>query len=139
MLNNTLNTNEIKNAAGTAVGFTRVSTGTRNTEFASLTESPARPDRLKISHLETGSGFTRRRRSVVRFDYNHVSDVDSTKTVTTSAYMVLDAPVGAVVSTTPLKDTLARLISFCASLGANTTILYDCTGNGAVVLTRGDL
>jgi hypothetical protein len=30
-------------------------------------------------------------------------------------------------------------MSFGASLGASTTILYDCTGNGAVVLLNGGL
>lgn len=46
MLSNTLVTNEVKNAAGTEVEFQRISTGTRSTEFAATSETPAAPNRL---------------------------------------------------------------------------------------------
>jgi len=58
---------------------------------------------------------------------------------TVSAYAVLDIPVGDLSATTEAKNVLAELMSFCASLGASTTILYDCTGNGAVSLVTGGL
>jgi hypothetical protein len=139
MLSNTLNTNEIKNAAGTEVEFQRLSSSSRTAEFAQITEAPATPHRLNISHQEVGVGIKKRRRSVVRFDKTVVSTVDSASLVTVSAYTVLDFPVGALLANTEATNVLAELMSFCASLGASTTILYDCTGNGAATLVNGGL
>lgn len=139
MLSNTLNTNEIKNAAGTEVEFQRLSSSARSTEFAQISEAPSQPHRLTISHQESGTGVARRRRSLVRFDKTVVSTVDATKLVTASAYMVLDAPVGALTASTELSNVLAELMSFCATTGAATTVLFDCTGNGASTLLNGGL
>lgn len=139
MLSNTLNTNEIKNSAGTEVEFQRISSGDRQTEFAQITESPSAPHRLTVKHLETGKGVNLRRRSLVRFDKTVMSTVDSTLPVVISAYAVLDSPVGALTANTEPANVVAELMSFLASLGANTTILYDCTGNGAVTLLTGGL
>lgn len=137
MLSNTLVTNEVKNAAGTEVEFSRISTTARSTEFAQVAETPNAPHRLKISHQETGSGATARRRSVIRFDKT-VTGVSTTPRVV-SAYAVLDAPVGDLAASTEIKNVIAELMSFIASLGASTTILYDGTGNGAVALIEGGL
>lgn len=139
MLNNTLNTNEIKNAAGTEVEFESISVVGRTRTFKQITESPALPNRLTISHQEIGSGLTARRRSVVRFDKTSAGQVDTTANMKASAYIVLDAPVGQMTSTALSADVLAQLMSFVASLGASTTILYDGTGNGAVALIGGGL
>jgi len=139
MLSNTLNTNEIKNAAGTEVEFSRLSTSARSTEFAQITESPSLPHRLTISHQESGLSLKKRRRSLVRFDKTVVSTVDSVTPVTISAYAVFDFPVGAMAAITEGTNTLAELMSFLASLGASTTILYDGTGNGAAALLSGGL
>jgi hypothetical protein len=139
MLSNTLVTNEVKNAAGTEVEFNRISTGDRKTEFAMVSESPALPNRLLVSHAESGTGLTRRRRSVVRFDRTTAGEVDTTQNVKSSVYVVCDFPVGNLTATTAPKAALAQLISFLASLGASTTILYDCTGNGADALISGGL
>jgi len=139
MLTNTLNTNEIKNAAGTEVEFTRLSIGDRKTEFAMIGETPALPNRLVISHQESGTGLNRRRRSVVRFDRTSAGEVDTTVNVKSSAYVVLDSPTGNLSSTSAEKAVLAQLMSFIASLGATTTILYDCTGNGADCLVNGGI
>lgn len=139
MLSNTLNTNEVKNAAGTEVEFTRLSTSERSTEFAQIAEPPATPHRLKISHQETGSGIAKRRRSVVRFDKSVASTVDATKTVVVSAYLVMDAPIGALTASTEFTNVLAEVLSFCATTGAATTVLFDGTGNGAVALLSGGL
>lgn len=137
MLSNTLNTNEIKDRSGTEVEFQRIGQNGRSTEFAQITETPIAPHRLKISHLESGAGTNKRRRSVVRFDKT-VTGADSLP-VTVSAYAVLDIPVGDLSVYDEAKNVLAELMSFCASLGASTTILYDCTGNGAVSLVTGGL
>lgn len=140
-LSNTLVTNEIKNAAGTEVEFQRLGDGPteRSTVFAQVSESPSLPHRLNISHSESGSGVKKRRRSLIRFDKTVMSTVDATLPVTISAYVVLDAPVGAMAASTEFSNVIAELISFCASLGASTTILYDCTGNGAATLLNGGL
>lgn len=139
MLNNTLNTNEIKNSAGTEVEFSRLSTSDRQTIFAAIGESPSLPHRLTISHQETGSGLKKRRRSVVRMDKTTISGVDSVTPITTSAYLVLDFPVGGASSAAEATHVVAEIMSFCASLGASTTILYDGTGNGATALLTGGL
>jgi hypothetical protein len=139
MLSNTLNTNEIKNAAAAEVEFSRLSTSERSTEFSQIGEAPNLPHRLKISHQESGAGINRRRRSLIRFDKTVMSGVDATLPVTVSAYVVLDAPVGAQTASTESTNVVAELLSFCASLGASTTILYDCTGNGANALVTGGL
>lgn len=139
MLSNTLVTNEIKNAAGTELEFGRISSSDRQTVFALATETPYAPHRLTISHLESGSGLNKRRRSLVRFDKTVVSTVDSVTPVTISAYTVIDVPVGALLATTELKDVLANLMSFLASDGSSSTILFNCTGSGANALVTGGL
>jgi hypothetical protein len=139
MLSNTLNTNEVKDAAAAEVEFQRLSQDARSTEFAKISESPALPHRLKLAHQENGSGLKMRRRSVVRIDKTVMSTVDTTLPCTVSAYLVLDAPVGALAANTEMANVLAELMSFCATTGAGTTVLYDCTGNGARELLSGGL
>lgn len=139
MLSNTLNTNEVKNAAGTEVEFSRLSTSARETEYSQITETPAYPHRLKVKHQETGSGVGLRRRSVVRFDKTVAGQIDTTKNATISAYLVLDAPVGNLSANTEMANVLAEVLSFSATTGAATTVLFDCTGNGANALLTGGL
>jgi hypothetical protein len=139
MLSNTLNTNEIKNSAGTEVEFSRSSTSQRSTEFKQIAETPALPHRLSIKHEETGTGANKVRRSVIRIDKTTISGVDSVTPITTSAHCVLTYPVGRSSTSAEAANVLAELMSFMASLGASTTILYDCTGNGAKTLLEGDL
>jgi len=139
MLSNSLNTNEIKNSAGTEVEFSRLSTSDRQTVYSQIAETPSAPHRLTIAHQESGSGMKLRRRSVVRFDKTVISGVDSVTPITVSAYAVLDFPVGASTSSAEAANVLAELMSFLASLGASTTILYDGSGNGAATLLSGGL
>lgn len=140
MLANTLNTNEIKDSGGVEVEFSRKDTGPgAQTTFVKIGESPALPHRLTVKHVETGNGIKRRRRSVVRFDLTSMSTVDTTVPVTTSGYCVMDIPVGAITANTVPSNVLANLISFIASDGATSTILFAGTGNGAKALLNGDL
>lgn len=139
MLSNSLNTNEIKNSSGTEVEFSRLSTSDRKTEFAQVAETPSLPHRLNIAHQETGDGIKKRRRSLCRFDKTVMSTVDSALPVTISAYAVLDAPVGALTANTEMVNVIAELMSFLASTGADTTIKFDGTGNGASALLSGGL
>lgn len=137
MLSNTLVTNEVKNAAGTEVEFNRISTADRKTEFALNGELPGLPNRLIISHQEIGSGASKRRRSLVSFRKT-VAGTD-TSPVTTIANLTLDIPIGNLSTFDCPKDVLAQMMSFVASLGATTTILFDCSGNGAVSLIHGQI
>lgn len=139
MLSDSLVTSEVKKADGTEVEFSRISISERATEFQQVAETPASPHRLRISHLETGSGINKRRRSLVRFDKTVISTVDNETPVTVSCYAVLDTPVGALTTNAEPTNVVAELMSFMASLGATTTILYDGTGNGAAVLLSGGL
>lgn len=139
MLSNTLNTNEIKDSAGTEVEFSRLSQLDRSTVFAKIGENPSQPYRLTIAHQEVGTGLKKRRRSVVRFDKTVISGVDSATPVTHSAYVVLDAPIGAITTNADSAHVLANLMSFVATTGAATTVLFNGTGNGAVALLDGGL
>lgn len=139
MLANTLNTNEIKNAAGTECEFTRLSSGPRDTVFASITEQPFAPYRLTIKHSESGKDLNLRRRSLIRFDKTVIGGVDTTKTCNVSAYAVVDIPIGNLAAYDEAKNVLANLMSFMATTGAATTVLFDCTGNGAQTAISGGL
>jgi hypothetical protein len=138
MLSNTLNTNEVKNASGTEVEFSSLSIDQRKRIFAKISEVPSLPHRLSISHQESGVGLKLRRRSSDRVDITFISPVDNVTPVTVSAYLVLDAPVGAMTTITPAADALAELLSFTGTL-ASSTLLYDGTGNGANALLTGGL
>lgn len=139
MLTNTLNTNEVKNAAGGEVEFTRISTNGRSTEFAKIGESPAYPFRLNISHQEIGDGVARRRRSILRFDYTAAGLVDIATAMKASAYVVLDNPIGNSTDNVAASAALAALMSFLCTTGAATAVLFDGTGNGAQALLTGGL
>jgi len=139
MLSNSLNTNEIKNSAGTEVEFSRLSVSDRQTVFAQMSETPSQPHRLTIQHQEIGSGMKLRRRSVIRVDKTVISGVDSATPVTVSAYTVLDFPIGASSSAAEAANVLAELISFIATTGADTTVLFNGTGNGSKALLEGGL
>lgn len=139
-LSNTLVTNEVKDSAGAEVEFSLLTQGPGSVkEYAMIGESPNLPIRLTLKHQYSGQGINRRRRSLARFDVTSMSDVDSTLPVTGSAYTVSDFPVGAKTLTTDFADVLAYLMSFIASDGSGTTILYAGTGSGAKVLINGEL
>lgn len=140
MIPDSLNTNQIKDASGAEVQFQSLGeAGPRTKIFAKIGEAPSLPQRLRIQHSETGSGLRTRRRSVARFDIASVSDVDGVSTVTSSAYVVLDLPVGARSTDAEFKKVLAYLMSFVASDGSDTTVKYAGTGTGAAALLSGGL
>jgi len=132
-------TNEVKNSAGTEEEFLRLSSVGRQLVFSKSGELPANPHRVSVSHLETGTGTAKRRRSVVRVDKTVAGQVDVTKTERISAYVVVDLPIGDLTSYAEAKNVLANLISNVASQGASNVILYDCTGYGADALINGGL
>jgi len=137
MLPTNLTTNEVKDSAGTEIEFLRLSTEGRKVVFVKSGELPNAPHRLTVSHSEVGVGSSLRRRSLIRFDKT-VTGVSAVPR-TVSAYAVVDAPVGDLSVDTEIKAVIANLISFIASTGADTTIKYDCTGNGASAMVGGSL
>jgi len=139
MLSNTLNTNEIKNAAGVEVEFNSLSIDKRTRVFAQVSEVPSLPHRLTISHDEKGKGNKLVRRSMIKIEKTSISTVDSITPVVCSAYIVLSTPSGAINSTAEPAAVLAELMSFLATTGAGTTVLFDCSGHGANALLTGGL
>lgn len=137
-LASTLNTNEIKNAAGTEVEFQRLRTGDWSSEFAVITESPAFPYRMKISHQEIGSGNTKRRRSNITFSTVTTGALDATKTKRDTCSLTIDRMIGNENdSGAVVKALIANMLSFVGTTGAATTVLFDCTGTGASNLLSG--
>lgn len=139
MLSDTLVTNEVKDSSGAEVEFSKFSSSDRQKVYAKVGEAPASPYRLSVSHQEIGTGLKRRRRSAVKVDIQSTSGIDSVTQIHTVACAWLDHPVGASSSHAVAANALAHLISFLASSGANTTILYDCTGHGAAAVLNGTL
>jgi len=138
MLANTLVTNEVKDAAAAEVEFVRLQTEGRKTVFAKVDESPALPHRLTVSHVESGNGVRKIRRSMVRVDITSISTVDSVTPVVSSFYIVGQIPIGGLTAMTIPKNALAELTSFVAT-NASSTHLYDGTGTGAAALLSGSL
>jgi len=139
MLSNTLNTNEVKNAAGVEVEFDHLRANERERVFAQTGEKPSEPHRLSIKHQETGVGTKMVRRSLNRVDKTIISQVDSVTPVTISVYQVAVIPVGHLTSLTEVSNVVAELNSFISTTGAGTTILFNGTGNGASTLINGSL
>jgi len=137
-MNDTLNTNEVKNAAGTEVEFVTLDKAGRKHVWGQSGETYSLPHRITLSHTETGSGMKKRKRSLLRVDKTTLSGVDSTTPITNSAYIVLDTPVGAMTANTEAANVLAELTSLVAT-GGTSTFLYDGTGTAAVPLLNGGL
>jgi len=138
MLSNTLDSNEVKNAANSEVEFQALSIGDRQRVYGQVSETPSAPHRLSVKHTETGLGIKHRRRSLIRVDKTVISSVDNVTPVTASAYIVLDAPVGALTAATELANVLAELGSFVYTTDG-ATLLHNGTGNGAAALLTGGI
>lgn len=136
-LSASLNTNEVKDRTGTEVEFVRIGGDGRSTKWAQKDESPHLPHRITLSHQESGVNAARKRRSVLRIDKVEPGSAISTPRQT-SAYIVLEIPVGDITTVDLAKDCLAELTSLVATLATN-TLLYDGTGNGAVALLNGSV
>jgi hypothetical protein len=137
MLPTNLSTNEVKDAAGAELEFVRWAALDRKLVFASSGETEALPHRLTVNHQETGTGTDKVRRSVVRVDKSFTGPSGKQRKV--SAYVVGVVPIGDQTDDTETEMVLANLISFVASKGASTTILYDTSGYGAECLRSGSL
>lgn len=138
MIPDSLVTNEVKNSAGTELEFVFQETlpGSGKVWKAS-SEAPNLKHRFSVRHSIVGAGENERRRSALQFR-KEVAGVSGTERAHI-ATLTLDVPVGDIADYTETKNVMAELMSFVASLGATTTILYDCTGNGAAALVNGTL
>lgn len=134
-----LNTNEVKNSSGVEVEFLRRDNSGPAVEFAQSSENPALTHRLKVSHQETGTLQKKRRRSAIIIDKTVISGVDSVTPVTIRGVMYLDIPVGMLNSLAEPTHVLAELLSFAATTGAATTVLFDGTGTGGSAIINGTL
>lgn len=133
-----LTTNEVKDQSGTENEYIRKSSGEGFVQYQLNGAAPNRPYTLKVSHSESGTGTNKRRRSLVRFDHT-VIGYSSLAPKVVSGYVVLDIPVGDIEDLVPASKIAANIMSFLASQGASTTILYDGTGYGAAALINGTL
>lgn len=133
-----LNTNEVKDRSGAEVEFLHFSQEGRSHIYAKSGEAFNLPHRLKVNHQETGKVEKTIRRSLVRVDKTVIGKV-SGKPVTISFYACGVIPVGDLdaAAMTDVQDTCANLISFLATTGAGTTVLFDGSGNGASCLING--
>lgn len=136
-----LNTNEVKDRAGTEVEYLWREDLGRAREWMKSGEQPAYPMRIKIQHREVGkpgSPSLVRQSNLLTTD-TVVSQVDTVTPTqirfSTTAYV----PIGHLTDLNAVKDAGAKHISMLASLGASTTILYDNTGTALAALTNGTL
>jgi hypothetical protein len=134
-----LTTNEVKGSAGTEVEFNHLSAEGRKRIFALVSEVPSQQHRITVQHQEIGAGAKLRRRSNIRVDKVSISAVDSVTPVTSTASIVLDSPVGALLTNAEAKAVLAELGSLVYTLTGTATFLYDGTGNGAAALLDGSI
>jgi hypothetical protein len=140
MLPDALNTNQIRNSAGTEVEFEFLESGPgRLKKWKQVAETPSLIHRLTVSHSETGSGLRLVRRSLVRFDKYVISTVDTVTPVPISAYTVVVIPVGALLALTEPAHVLAELGSLTHSVASATVLTLDGTGNGSISLLNGSL
>jgi len=138
MLPTTLNTNEVKNAAGTEVEFQRRGVwGEDGIEFSAIAEVPNREHRIRVGHRENGTGIMRVRESVIQVFKIVDGTIDLSKTAKIMAQLKLTIPIGNISDYSEVKNVVAELGSFTYSLGATTTILFDGTGNGAAAVING--
>lgn len=139
MLPTNLTTNEIRDAASAEVEFLAYSRTNREVIYQVANELPNAPFRLKYSHLESGKGLNKRRRSLLRFDKSFVSEVDTSLIAAGSCYIVLDLPIGHMLDFDEAKSLTAATMSAFAFSGVGTTMLFDSTGYGAAALVNGTL
>jgi hypothetical protein len=137
MLPTTLNTNEVKDSAGTEVEFGRLSTSDRKLVFAKVGEAPNLIHRITIQHGESGTGLNRIRRSNLSTDLQ--VDGDDGNPVAIKISTTYQIPVGNLAAYTAVTTAAANHNSLLTSRGASTTILFDGTGYGTEALINGSL
>lgn len=135
MLTDLLNTNEVKNAAGTEVEFETWDKSGRSHTWKQVTEPPNREHRMRVIHTTAGEGEDTVRRSNLSISKEITGVSGKKRKVIFSG--TLTSPDGDIADQTELKNVIAEFMSVMATTGAATTVLFDCTGNGADALTYG--
>lgn len=141
MLPTNLNTNQVKNSAGTEVEYLFHKEEGRTREYAKSGESPALKSRLLFQHQTVGKegAFSQLRRSNFSTKEYVISDRDNLTAVPITASTTFTVPEGALLSLNAAKDVLAKHISCLASDGTDTTVKFACTGTAAEALLNGSL
>lgn len=138
MLNNNLNTNEVKDSAGLEVEFQHLRYPTpQSREFSKVGELYNLPHRLIVSHQEVGANLLRRRRSMYQVRKSVVG-VSGATVVIVSTHSI-DIPVGDLNSNDEVENVMAEGGSFGFLDGTGTTFLFAGTGLGCVALKDGSL
>lgn len=138
MLAESLNTNQIKNAAGTEKEFFKIGPlGDSGSKYQLIPQDITEPHVMNVRHAIEGTGVGRKRKSVIRFEKSTAGLVDATKQATCWAQVTTSVDIGNLENLDNLKEVLANLMSFLATTGAGTTVLFDCTGTGAVSILEG--
>lgn len=138
MLPDTLNANQIKDKAGAGVNtFESVNDEGRTRLFRNTAAAYNRPHELAIKHRETGVGLKLIRDSVIICSL--VVTGDDGNPVKVEYLQRLRVPMGNLASQDPVKEVIANGLSFSATTGAASTVLFDGTGNGAIALRNGSL
>jgi len=136
MISDNLNTNQVKNAAGTEIEFELKSRSENRAEWKKTSEVPGLPFRLVVQHQNIGSGVNQRRRSNLSILKLNQGGIDALKSVKTVCSFTLDIPVGNMPNQNldDAKEVLAAAISMIASTGADTVVKFDGTGTAASAL-----
>jgi len=137
-LSDNLNTNELKNAAGVEVEFTRFGGEGRTRLWQPVSVIPALPQILTVQHREIGAGFDRRRQSNITLYISTVGTKDATKIVKNKVSVSCDVPVGNINDFSDIKYCLACVGSLLYTNGTN-TFVYDGSTPGAAALANGTI
>lgn len=130
-----LNTNEVKNAAGTEVEFTRSGGQGMTVEYTQINAPPNRDHLIRLANQVLGTGEEERRRSNLKITKEVTGVSGKVRTIIWS--LTMDIPIGDIADYTEPKNVMAEGLSFCATTGAATTVLFDCTGYGADAIVNG--
>jgi len=137
MLPANLNTNEVKDAAGTEVEFTHQSEQGRKRVFQKIGELYAYPQHIIIQHDEKGVGVKKVRRSNLSIQITELSGVDSLTPITPFISLTLSLPVGLMATNATAARLCAYMGSFGWLTGADSTLKYDGSGTGIAALLAG--
>lgn len=134
-----LNTNEVKNSAGTAVPFTQVRKKPSGVTYEQTGGNPSLMQVIEVDHEIIGSGSKLVRNSRVQIKYPILGNDGITK-VTVVANLKLSVPVGQINDLAAPKNVLAYMGQLLANkAGAGTTVVLDGTSTLAVPLAAGSL
>jgi hypothetical protein len=133
-----LNTNEVKDRAGTEVEFTFFDDSKpRSREWQRSNQAPYLIESIKVQHRDVGKpGFFLVRQSNLRIVKNVLSLVDNSTIVPIISSHSLQIPIGALTTFDAVKDVVAYHNTLMATING-TTVLFDGTGTAAAAMIAG--